>query len=242
MERLRLAINRRCNFFYVALAALSLGVLWLLSDPQQWFPKYFPQGLEKTLVKAPLTTQQKTQREIVKKLPEKEPESKYNNGWSIPDDPGFIDYIKRKWIHYPSGVKSTMPGKDYSQLGEHKVVDDLLKQRRNGVFFEVGALDGITYSNTLGLEIIRNWTGILVEPDPASFAKMLTLKRNAYAINACLTTNISEIREFIPAAGIGSLAETNRDKSYVLHWLCISTHLSLVPHICVSELGHLWFR
>ena len=242
MERLKLAFNRRCNVVYVTLGALILGVLCVLSGPQKWFPKYTPRSLEKALVKAPLTSQRENPTENIKNLGEKERESKYNDGWSIPDDPGFIDYIKRKWIHYPSGVKSTRPGKDYSQLGEHRVVDDLLKQRSNGIFFEVGALDGITYSNTLGLEIIRNWTGILVEPDPASFAKLLRLKRNAYAINACLTTNKSEIRDFIPAAGIGSLVETNRDKPYVLHLLCISSYLPLVPHICVSELGHHWFR
>ena len=32
------------------------------------------------------------------------------------------------------------------------------------LFFEVGANDGITQSNTLEIEKKLNWTGILVEP------------------------------------------------------------------------------
>lgn len=41
-----------------------------------------------------------------------------------------------------------------------------LGSRENGSFVEVGAYDGITYSNTWGLAE-RGWTGLLLEPVPA---------------------------------------------------------------------------
>ena len=40
-----------------------------------------------------------------------------------------------------------------------------------GVFFEAGANDGTSYSNTLALEQFYGWTGILVEPVPDLFIK-----------------------------------------------------------------------
>ena len=201
MDRIRVVLYRRCSYVHFTLLVLLPTMFWVFWKQHQWIPKFVHQNSMKDGVHFTQDSPTENDREY-----------HYKNGWSIQDDPGFINYIRQKWLHHPSSVKTTLPAKDYSQLGEHKVVDDLLKQRRNGFFFEVGALDGITYSNTLGLELLRNWTGILVEPDPRSFAKLLTLNRNAYAINACLSKNRSEIMTFIPSAAIGSLEDTDRDK------------------------------
>ena len=46
---------------------------------------------------------------------------------------------------------------------------------KNGFFVELGANDGILYSNTLHFELFQNWTGILIEPSPVEFKK---LRRN----------------------------------------------------------------
>jgi len=42
--------------------------------------------------------------------------------------------------------------------------------KHTGVYLEVGALDGIKYSNSYYYESCFNWTGILIEPSPSSFA------------------------------------------------------------------------
>lgn len=62
-----------------------------------------------------------------------------------------------------------------------------LKQE-NGFYVESGAYDGETLSNTLMLERMRNWNGLLVEPNPDVFTKLIKKNRKAYAINACLST------------------------------------------------------
>ena len=41
-----------------------------------------------------------------------------------------------------------------------------------GTFVELGALDGLKYSNTFVLERCFNWTGVLIEANPASFEQL----------------------------------------------------------------------
>lgn len=48
---------------------------------------------------------------------------------------------------------------------DHKLVE-LFEGRRDGVFVELGGNDGLQQSNTLALEWIYGWTGLLVEPEP----------------------------------------------------------------------------
>lgn len=44
---------------------------------------------------------------------------------------------------------------------------------RNGIFLEMGALDGVTYSNTKFFQDTLGWNGILVEPNPNQFEKLV---------------------------------------------------------------------
>ena len=63
-----------------------------------------------------------------------------------------------------------------SQIFQDLLVDYLLS-KRDGVFCEVGALDGIVFSNTYYLEKELGWTGILCEPNKKYINKIkLTTK------------------------------------------------------------------
>jgi hypothetical protein len=44
------------------------------------------------------------------------------------------------------------------------------RKKRGGFFIEAGAHNGVEASNTLYLEKKLGWTGILVEPNPQTFA------------------------------------------------------------------------
>lgn len=46
------------------------------------------------------------------------------------------------------------------------------KNKMNGVFIELGAVDGIYISNTKYLEDNFNWTGLLIEPNYKEFKKL----------------------------------------------------------------------
>ena len=62
-----------------------------------------------------------------------------------------------------------------SQWGTDEVIDKLIysnqdNKDKKGIFVEIGAYDGVKYSNTYYFEKIKDWTGILVEPLPNQYA------------------------------------------------------------------------
>jgi len=59
----------------------------------------------------------------------------------------------------------------------------------NGIFFEAGANNGITQSNTYILEKFFNWTGILVEPSPHWFNKLKINRPDSQHFNCALVSN-----------------------------------------------------
>jgi FkbM family methyltransferase len=63
-------------------------------------------------------------------------------------------------------------------------------QRKNGFYVELGANDGLTQSNTAALEFFDGWSGVLIEPVPAQFAKLQfnrSSKRNVQFNVACVS-------------------------------------------------------
>jgi FkbM family methyltransferase len=58
----------------------------------------------------------------------------------------------------------------YSQNDEEKYIVEFFKDRV-GSFLDIGAYDGITFSNTRRLWEL-GWSGVLVEPNPDSFSRL----------------------------------------------------------------------
>lgn len=65
---------------------------------------------------------------------------------------------------------------------------------RDGYYVELGAADGIGFSNTLFFELHKNWSGILIEPSPNNFLQCLSnrSKRNSFFCNACTSFDYNE--------------------------------------------------
>ena len=59
---------------------------------------------------------------------------------------------------------------------------------KHGFFVEAGGYDGENLSNTLYLERYHNWTGLLIEPNPHLFRRILPLNRRCAAVNAGIST------------------------------------------------------
>ncbi|MDE2020333.1 MAG: FkbM family methyltransferase [Patescibacteria group bacterium] len=58
----------------------------------------------------------------------------------------------------------------FSQFGQDKWLDEtVFRGKRNGIFVEAGALDGISDSNSAFFEKFRGWSGLLVEPNVVAF-------------------------------------------------------------------------
>lgn len=70
-------------------------------------------------------------------------------------------------------------GPFFSQFGQDRIVDRLLGGKRDGTFADIGGFDGVTGSNTLFFELMRGWSGVLVEAAPRQFAKAQAVRRCA---------------------------------------------------------------
>ena len=64
----------------------------------------------------------------------------------------------------------------------------------NGYFVELGANDGITFSNTYYFEKYKGWRGILIEPIPQNYLKCLKnrSKETLVFCNACVSFHYKE--------------------------------------------------
>jgi FkbM family methyltransferase len=91
----------------------------------------------------------------------------------------------------------------FSQMGEDKYIDmEIFHGKRNGVFVDIGAHDGKTFSNTYFLEKYKGWTGICVEPLPNIFKK-LKENRNSINVNACVGLKEGK-QKFLEVSGTGN--------------------------------------
>ena len=82
---------------------------------------------------------------------------------------------------------------DHSQHGEQAIIGRFLQQvelRYTPFFVDVGAYDGLTGSNTRFLAEL-GWPGILIEPNPDSFARLHSLYASNQAVR-CIRCAISD--------------------------------------------------
>ena len=70
--------------------------------------------------------------------------------------------------------------------------ENVFRGHRNGVFFDVGAYDGHTLSNTLFFERERGWTGVHCEPIPEVFAKLMINRPCAVNLNVAVAETNGE--------------------------------------------------
>ena len=114
-------------------------------------------------------------------------------------DPQLINFV-RSLIHEPSKEKLNLEDKsglvDFSQSGQSIFIDKLLNSKQNGFLIEAGAFDGEFQSNSLFFETQRNYTGILIEPVPSIFEKLLTKNRKLHKINACIAKDKPSVQQF----------------------------------------------
>ncbi len=74
----------------------------------------------------------------------------------------------------------------FSQCGQDKwLIESCLPGLRGGVFVDIGAHDGVSFSNTCYLERQMGWTGVAVEPMPEIFAR-LNENRSCIKVNGCI--------------------------------------------------------
>ena len=87
-----------------------------------------------------------------------------------------------------------------SQCGQDRFVhENYFFFRKNGVFVDIGAHDGVSLSNTYFFEKELDWTGICVEPMPEIFER-LKANRSAVCIQGCISDQVGS-KQFLQISG-----------------------------------------
>lgn len=76
--------------------------------------------------------------------------------------------------------------KFYSQYQQDQYVyENFFKNKKNGIFVDIGAHDGITLSNTYFFEQTMGWTGICIEPIPEVYTQLKN-NRSCLCVQGCI--------------------------------------------------------
>ena len=89
-----------------------------------------------------------------------------------------------------------MENKFKSQIGQDKYISEVIfKNKRNGYFIELGAVDGIKLSNSYYFEKELDWNGICIEPNP-TYNKILSVNRNCITLNELIYSESGILKDF----------------------------------------------
>lgn len=89
-----------------------------------------------------------------------------------------------------------------SQIQQDLILDEqVFKNKTNGFFVEVGALDGFGASNTWYFEMERNWSGLLIEPNPIEFEKRNLHPRSKSIFENCAISDVEKDINFLSIEG-----------------------------------------
>lgn len=126
----------------------------------------------------------------------------------------------------------------YSQLGEDKILNEkYFNNKRNGFFIELGAMDGVTYSNTLFFEQQLGWNGVLIEPQKSMYNSLVVNRPNCYNFNYAISEVEGEVL-FTGDYALGGIDSTMTDhhrkswnltNSYYVQSIPISKLLKDIP-------------
>ena len=90
-----------------------------------------------------------------------------------------------------------------SQVDQDRILNEVVFcGMRNGVFVDVGAHDGISFSNTLMFERELDWTGLCIEPNPDVFPQLIE-NRSA----TCLEIAIARYEGRLPFVKVEGFAQ-----------------------------------
>jgi len=97
----------------------------------------------------------------------------------------------------------------YSQEGQDSIILQFFKAKgiENGKYLDVGALDGLRFSNTAILEY-SGWTGICVEMHPSYFDMLLKNRPNSVCYS-CGAADKDKVREVVSLNWRASLSTTD---------------------------------
>lgn len=101
----------------------------------------------------------------------------------------------------------------YGQLLEDKYIHERYFPRlRKGTFLELGAFDGITYSNTKFFEDTLGWSGVLIEAHPGAYRTLVQTRPRCKVYHCAISTRDGDIEFIVNQNGpVSSVKEFTSD-------------------------------
>lgn len=96
-------------------------------------------------------------------------------------------------------MKANTPHPYFSQYGQDEILDHIFKYKFFGFFLDIGAHDGISYSNSYFFEKYRHYSGLCFEPNPDVYFKLKN-NRKCECIKAAISDK-TEIVKFTKGTG-----------------------------------------
>jgi FkbM family methyltransferase len=94
--------------------------------------------------------------------------------------------MTRTWITILATLCQSCLATYYSQCEQDKIIhENYFWNVRSGVFVDIGAHDGISYSNTYFFEKELGWGGLCIEPMPETYAQ-LVVNRTCTCFQGCV--------------------------------------------------------
>jgi FkbM family methyltransferase len=151
----------------------------------------------------------------------------------------------------------------FSQGGQDVFFAEFLfKDQKGKTFVDIGAHDGISYSNTFYLEKNNGWRGICVEPTPDNFIRLQQNRPDAICFNGCIFSKddfVDFIRVEGPSEMLSGIKYTYNDshmaraktevkqlggaineikvEAMTLNTLCKKNSISKIDLLCVDTEG-----
>lgn len=123
--------------------------------------------------------------------------------------------------------------KFYSQCDEDFILLKKYLNYNNGFFIELGAMDGVKYSNTKFFEDNLQWSGILIEPT-IQYNDLLLNRPNAFNFNYA----ISKIKGEVEFVGDGNVAGilNSMPMSHSQKWKLNTENSYFAPSVPISDI------
>ena len=142
------------------------------------------------------------------------------NGWqsnfthNIMAFPESMDYAKNKVAEMKSNSKAQ--DKEDVYIFEHFYITGKIGMPRRGLYLEMGALDGRDISNTWAFEKVLGWRGVLLEPSPKPYQRLVKNRPDNVLANVAVCGYPRQVH-FIEHEGTGGIFEF-MSKSFLQFW------------------------
>lgn len=104
----------------------------------------------------------------------------------------------------------------YSQQNEDKELYNLFfkeQEIQNGFFIELGAYDGVFASNTKFFEDELGFTGVLIEPIPSAYSRLVKNRGKCITYNNAITTkeSVTFLGDYLTAGIVNTMSDSHKN-------------------------------